>query len=65
MMNGGKSARTVMVREDVTLYVMSKENFIDLCTRNQSFYTFFVETFHDRMLDKSYASIFQSSQTGN
>ena len=65
LMNGGKSPRTVMVQEDATLYVMSKENFIDLCTRNQSFYTFFVETFHDRMLDKSYAAIFQSSQLSN
>ncbi len=65
LMNGGKSARTVMVQEDATLYIMSKENFIDICTRNQSFYTFFVETFHDRMLDKSYASIFQSSQISN
>ena len=62
LMNGGKSARTVMVQEDVTLLVIPKNIFIDICTRYQSFYTFFVETFHDRMLDKSYASIFQSSQ---
>ena len=65
LMNSGKSARTVMVQEDAILYIMSKENFIDICTRNQSFYTFFVETFHDRMLDKSYAAIFQSSQINN
>ena len=65
LMNSGKSARTVMVQEDVTLYVISKENFIDICTRRQSFYTFFVETFHGRMLDKSYASIFQTSQVSN
>ena len=62
LMNGGKSARTVMVQEDVTLLVIPKNIFIDICTRYQPFYTFFVETFHDRMLDKSYASIFQSSQ---
>ena len=65
LMNGGKSARTVMVQEDVTLLVIPKNIFIDICTRFQSFYTFFVETFHDRMLDKSYASIFQSSQTSH
>ena len=51
-----------MVQEDVTLLVIPKNIFIDICTRYQPFYTFFVETFHDRMLDKSYASIFQSSQ---
>jgi CBS domain-containing protein len=65
LMNGGKSARTVMVQEDVTLFVIPKNIFIDICTRYRSFYTFFVETFHDRMLDKSYASIFQSSQTSH
>ena len=62
LMNSGKSARTVVVREDVTLLVIPKDNFIDICTRHESFYTFFVETFQDRMLDKSYAAIFQSSQ---
>ena len=62
LMNGGKSARTVMVEEDATLLVMPKEIFIDICARHQPFYTFFVETFQDRMLDKSYAAIFQSSQ---
>ena len=62
LMNGGKSARTAMVVEDVTLLVMPKEIFIDICARHRSFYTFFVETFQDRMLDKSYAAIFQTSQ---
>ena len=62
LMNSGKSARTVMVQEDVTLLAIPKNNFIDICTRHESFYTFFVETFQDRMLDKSYAAIFQSSQ---
>ncbi len=62
LMNSGKSARTVMVHEDATLLAIPKNNFIDICTRHESFYTFFVETFQDRMLDKSYAAIFQSSQ---
>jgi len=62
LMNSGKSARTVMVEEDATLIVMPKEVFIDICARNQSFYAFFVETFQGRMLDKSYATIFQTSQ---
>ena len=65
LMNSGKSVRTVVVKEDVVLYVISKENFIDICTRYQPFYTFFVETFHGRLVDKSYASIFQVSQIGN
>jgi CBS domain-containing protein len=62
LMNSGKSARTVVVKEDATLLVIPKRNFIDICTRHQPFYTFFVETFQDRMVDKSYASVFQSSQ---
>ncbi|MCG6881723.1 MAG: DUF294 nucleotidyltransferase-like domain-containing protein [Deltaproteobacteria bacterium] len=62
LMNSGKSARTVMVKEDTTLLVLPKEKFIDISARHQPFYTFFVETFQDRMLDKSYAAIFQSSQ---
>ncbi len=62
LMNGGKPPRTVMVQEDATLLAIPKNNFIDICTRHESFYTFFVETFQDRMLDKSYAAVFQSSQ---
>ena len=62
LMNSGKPARTVVVQEDATLLAIPKDNFIDICTRHESFYTFFIETFQDRMLDKSYAAIFQSSQ---
>jgi len=51
-----------MVQEDATLLVIPKNIFIGICTRHESFYTFFVETFQDRMLDKSYAAVFQSSQ---
>ena len=65
LMNSGKSARTVMVQEDATLLAIPKDNFIDICTRYESFYTFFVETFQDRMLDKSYAAVFQSSQVSH
>ena len=65
LMNSGKSVRTVVVQEDAALYVLSKENFIDICTRHESFYTFFVETFHGRMMDKSYASIFHGNQISN
>jgi CBS domain-containing protein len=62
LMNSGKSARTVMVKEDSTLLLLPKKTFIDICTRHQPFYTFFVETFQGRMLDKSYAAVFQASQ---
>jgi len=62
LMNGGKSARTVMVQDEATLFVLPRDVFIDICARHQPFYTFFVEAFQDRMLDKSYAAIFQSSQ---
>ncbi len=62
LMLSGKSARTVVVKDAATLLVIPKRNFIDICTRHQSFYTFFVETYQDRMIDKSYAAVFQSSQ---
>ncbi len=62
LMLGGKSARTVMVKEDAALLVLPKDHFIDICARHQAFYTFFVETFQERMMDKSYAAVFQTSQ---
>lgn len=65
LITGGKCPRTVVVEEDVTLYAMTKDHFIQICAAHQTFYTFFMETFHSRMLDKSYASIFQTSQVSS
>ncbi len=63
LMNSGKSARTVSVKERATLLTLPKEVFIDICARHESFYRFFVETFENRMTDESYAAVFQASQT--
>jgi CBS domain-containing protein len=59
LMNSGISVRTVVVSRDVSMIVLSSELFLDLCTRNGEFYTFFVETFHDRMVGRSYAAMFE------
>ncbi|NNF98427.1 MAG: cyclic nucleotide-binding domain-containing protein [Desulfobacteraceae bacterium] len=62
LMNSGISVRTVVVKKDVCLYVIPADVFLDLCTRYEPFYSYFVHTFHGRMLDKSYASMFQAGQ---
>ncbi len=62
LMNSGISVRTVTVREDVTLYAIPGDLFLETCKQYDGFNTYFVETFHDLMLDKSYASFFQEGQ---
>jgi CBS domain-containing protein len=59
LMNSGISVRTVVVSRDVSMIVISSELFLDICTRNVEFYTYFVEAFHDRMLGQAYAAMFE------
>jgi CBS domain-containing protein len=62
LMNAGISVRTVKAYEDSALYILPKEVFLDLCTRSNSFYEYFVDVFSKRMLDESYASIVAANQ---
>ena len=59
LMNSGVSVRTVVVSEDVALFTITSELFLEICTRHGEFYTYFVKTFHERMTDASYASLFK------
>ncbi|MEJ2158362.1 MAG: cyclic nucleotide-binding domain-containing protein, partial [Desulfobacteraceae bacterium] len=60
LMNSGISVRTVAVGEDASLIHISKEQFLELCTSHGDFYTYFVQTFHERMIDESYCSMFET-----
>ncbi len=60
LMNSSISVRTVTASEDATLLYFGRELFLDLCTGSGDFYTFFVRTFHDRMIDESYSSMFET-----
>jgi CBS domain-containing protein len=59
LMNSGLSVRTVVVSRDVSMIVISSALFLDICTRYGEFYTYFVKTFHDRMVGKAYATMFE------
>ncbi|MDX9786449.1 MAG: DUF294 nucleotidyltransferase-like domain-containing protein [Desulfobacterales bacterium] len=65
LMNDGIGLRSVMVKEDAVLYVMSKTVFKDLCDRFDPFRAHFAEAFHRRMLDKSYAAMVQAARAFN
>jgi CBS domain-containing protein len=60
LMNSSISVRTVAADEDTSLLYFSRELFLDLCTGSGSFYTYFVQTFHTRMIDESYSSLSES-----
>ena len=57
LMNDGISIRTLKIKEDSYFYILPKQEFLDLCSRNQSFSEYFTDTFGKRMLNHSYASI--------
>jgi len=61
LVNDGVSVRTLEVEEESYFYTLSKEIFLDLCTRFETFSDFFTDTFGKRMLNRSYASIITKS----
>jgi CBS domain-containing protein len=62
LMNAGLSVRTVQTVDDVTLYTLPQDVFLDLCKRYGFFYDFFAEKFRDRMSNEAYASVATSGQ---
>ena len=62
LMNAGLSVRTVQTVDDVTLYTLPQDVFLDLCKRHDFFYDFFAEKFRDRMSNEAYASVATSGQ---
>ncbi|MBC2709574.1 MAG: cyclic nucleotide-binding domain-containing protein [Desulfosarcina sp.] len=61
LVNDGVSVRTLEVEEESYFYTLSREIFLDICTRFETFSDFFTDTFGKRMLDRSYASIITKS----
>ncbi len=57
LMNSGMMVRNVLVKKDVVLYTLPKKFFLELCTKFESFYEYFINTYSNRMLDKTYASV--------
>ncbi|MBW2569247.1 MAG: cyclic nucleotide-binding/CBS domain-containing protein [Deltaproteobacteria bacterium] len=61
LLNNGIAVRTIKSNEDLYLYALPKNIFLDICARYESFSDFFTDTFGKRMLDRSYAEIFAKS----
>jgi len=62
LMNGAISLRTVIVEKDCSGYMIPKEDFLDYCTRNKSFYEYFVKNFSKHIFDDSLGSIISIGQ---
>ena len=65
LMNGAISLRTVIVDKDCSGYMIPKEDFLDYCTRNKSFYEYFVKNFSKHIFDDSLGSIISIGQAKN
>jgi len=61
LLNKGIPIRTLKTTEDAQFYMLSGEDFIDICKQHESFSDYFTDTFGKRMLDRSYAEIITSS----
>lgn len=57
LINNGLSVRTLKTIEKTYFYVLSKKDFLDICSRYETFAEYFTDTFGKRMTDKSYAAI--------
>ncbi len=62
LMNGGISLRTAIVDKDCSGYMIPKEDFIDYCTSNKTFYEYFVKNFSKNIIDDSLGSIIETGQ---
>jgi len=62
LMNGAISLRTVIVDKDCSGYMIPKEDFLDYCTHNKSFYEYFVKNFSNHIFDDSLGSIISIGQ---
>ena len=61
LLNKGNPIRTLKTTEDAQFYMLSGEEFLDICKRHEAFSDYFTDTFGKRMLDRSYAEIITSS----
>ena len=61
LVNDGISVRTFRVNEESYFYLLPKKIFLEICSRYKTFTEYFTDTFGQRMLEKSYASIIANS----
>lgn len=57
LVNNGVAVRTLKTIEDTWFLRLPKDQFLDICRRQQAFLDFFTDTFGKRMLDRTYAEI--------
>jgi CBS domain-containing protein len=62
LMNAGISLRTVLVDEEIEVYLIPQAAFLDLCARYKGFYSFFVSNFSKHISDPGLDSIIGSGQ---
>jgi CBS domain-containing protein len=62
LMNHGVSIRTLTACEDVEGYTIPAKLFIEICNRHDDFHNIFVNAFHERMRDQSYAALVEIGQ---
>jgi CBS domain-containing protein len=56
LMNNAVSIRSVLVREDASIFLLPVDRFREICNGHQPIYRFFVDTFARRMADEAYAA---------
>jgi CBS domain-containing protein len=62
LMNAGIAVRTAQVVADAALYVLPHKAFLEVCTRNKSFYEHFAKRFRKQMSNEGYASVVAAGQ---
>ena len=62
LLNGGISLRTVEVDQDCVGYTISKDLFMELCTRYNQFFEYFLENFSSHIFDSTLSSIIETGQ---
>jgi len=62
LLNGGISLRTVEVQQDCVGYAISKNVFLDLCTRYADFFDYFLENYSQNMFDPYLSALIETGQ---
>jgi CBS domain-containing protein len=62
LMNGGLSLRTVRTLRETDIYVLKKNEFLEICDHHETVRAFFTDAFNRSMKDESYASLITAGQ---
>ncbi len=61
LLNDGIAVRTLRVNEDSDFYVLTRNEFLDLCAQYEAFSQYFTDTFGKRMMNNAYADLILKS----